>query len=72
VFVTTKNLSFAIKIVVIYFQISSSDGGFRVSIIIENLRIQLNLSKLNPTPYNLCMIDQTIAKPLGLIRDLKI
>jgi hypothetical protein len=23
-------------------------------------------------PYNLCMVDQTITKPLSLIRDLKI
>jgi hypothetical protein len=36
------------------------------------LRIQLGLSKPNPTPYNLHVVDQTIAKPLGLIRDLKI
>jgi len=28
------------------------DGGFGINIIIENLRIQLSLSKLNPTPYN--------------------
>jgi hypothetical protein len=25
-----------------------------------------------PKPYNLCMVNQTIAKPLGLIKDLKI
>ncbi len=30
------------------------------------------MSKPKPTPYNLCMADQTIAKPLGLIMDLKI
>jgi hypothetical protein len=30
------------------------------------------LSKPKPTPYNLRMADQTIAKPLGLIKDLKI
>ncbi len=36
------------------------------------LIIQLNLSKSNPTPYNMCIVDQTIAKPLGLIGDLKI
>jgi hypothetical protein len=34
--------------------------------------MQLGLSKLKPTPYNLRMADQTIAKPLGLIKDLKI
>jgi hypothetical protein len=48
------------------------DGGFGVNIIIENLRIQLSLSKPNPKPYNLRMVDQTIAKPLGFIKDLKI
>ncbi len=36
------------------------------------LKIQLGLSKPNPMPYNLHMVDQTIAKPFGLIRDLKI
>ncbi len=30
------------------------------------------MSKLDPTLYNLLMANQTIAKPLGLIRDLKI
>ncbi len=30
------------------------------------------MSKPNPMPYNLCMVDQTIVKPLGLIKDLKI
>jgi hypothetical protein len=48
------------------------DGGFGDNIIIENLKIQLGLSKLNPMPYNLCMVNQTIAKPLDLIKDLKI
>ncbi len=48
------------------------DGGSRVNIIIDNLKVQLSLSKPNPAPYNLHMVDQTIAKPLGLIRDLEI
>jgi hypothetical protein len=48
------------------------DGGSKVNIIIEDLKIQLGLSKPNPTLYNLLMVNQTIAKPLGLIRDLKI
>jgi hypothetical protein len=48
------------------------DGGSKVNIITENLRIQLNLSNPNLTPYNLYMADQTIVKPLGPIRDLKI
>jgi len=48
------------------------DGGFGINIIIENLKVQLGLPKPNLTLYNLCMVDQTIAKPLGFIRDLKI
>ncbi len=48
------------------------DGSSRNNIIIENLRIQLSLSKFNPAPYNLCMVNQTIAKPLDLIINLKI
>jgi hypothetical protein len=48
------------------------DGGFRINIITKKLKVQLGLSKPKPTPYNLCMVDQTIAKPLGLIKDLKI
>jgi len=38
----------------------------------ENLKVQLGLLKPKPTPYNLCMADQTTAKSLGLIKDLKI
>jgi hypothetical protein len=34
--------------------------------------VQLGLSKPKPTPYNLCMADQTIVKTLGLIKDLTI
>jgi hypothetical protein len=30
------------------------------------------MSKPNLTPYNLCIADQTITKPLGFIKDLKI
>jgi hypothetical protein len=48
------------------------DGGSRVNIINEKLGMQLSLSKSNPTLYNLHMANQTIAKPLGLIKDLKI
>jgi hypothetical protein len=48
------------------------DGGFGVNIMMEKLRVQLGLSKPKPAPYNLRMADQTIAKPLGLIKDLKI
>jgi hypothetical protein len=48
------------------------NGGFGVNIITKNLRVQLGLLKPNPMPYNLRTENQTIAKPLGLIRDLKI
>jgi hypothetical protein len=34
--------------------------------------VQLGLLKPYLAPYNLCMAYQIIAKPLGLIRDLKI
>jgi hypothetical protein len=48
------------------------DGGSRVNIIIVNLRVQLGLPKPNLVPSNLRMAYQTITKPLGLIKDLKI
>jgi hypothetical protein len=31
--------------------------------------VQLDLSKPKLAPYNLRMVDQTVAKPLGLIKD---
>ncbi len=48
------------------------DGGSRINIIVENLILQLSMSKLSPTPYNLFMADQAIAKPLDLIKNTKI
>ncbi len=45
------------------------DGGFRVNIIIEELR--LGLPKPKSAPYNLRMANQTTIKPIGLIKDLK-
>ncbi len=33
------------------------DGGSRVNIITEKLKVQLSLSKSKPTPYNLRMVD---------------
>jgi hypothetical protein len=48
------------------------DGGSRINIITKNLRVQLGLSKPNLALYKLCMANQTIVKPLGLIRDFKI
>jgi len=67
------------KMVVIQVQVGKNfiddvliNGGSRVNIITKNVRIQLGLSKPNLVPYNLCMANQTITKPLGLIKDLKI
>ncbi len=49
------------------------NGGFRINIIIEKLKDrQLRLAKSKPTPYNLHMGDETIVKPLGLIKDLNL
>ncbi len=48
------------------------DGGYKVNIIMKKLTVQLGLSKPKPTPYSLCMVDQTIAKHLGFIKDFKI
>jgi hypothetical protein len=48
------------------------NGGSRVNIIMEILKVILGLSKLKPALYNLHMANQTIVKPLGLIKDLKI
>ncbi len=47
------------------------NGGSGVNIIMEKLRVQLGLSKPKLAPHNMRMADQTIAKPLGLIKDLK-
>jgi hypothetical protein len=67
------------QMVVIYVQVGKNfiedvllDGGSRVNIITEKFKVQLGLSKPKPTPYNLRMVNQTITKPLGLIKDLKI
>jgi hypothetical protein len=64
---------------VIHFQVGRNfidyvllNGGSRINIISKNLRDQqLRLAKSKPTPYNLHMGDQTIVKPLGLIKDLE-
>jgi hypothetical protein len=48
------------------------DGGFKVNIITEQLRLKLGLLKPKLAPYNLRMANQTTIKPMGLIRDLKI
>jgi hypothetical protein len=48
------------------------DGGFGINIIIKELKLRLGLPKPKHAPYNLKMVDQTITKLVGLIRDLKI
>jgi len=45
--------------------------GYKVYIIMEKLKIKLRLTKPKPTPYNIHMTNQTIAKPLGLIKNIK-
>jgi hypothetical protein len=47
------------------------DGAYGVNIITKKLRVQIGLLKPKLGPYNLHMADQTIAKPIGLIKDLK-
>ncbi len=46
------------------------DGGYRVNIITEQLRLRLGLPKLKHAPYNMRMTYQTTTKSMGLIRDL--
>jgi len=48
------------------------NSEYGVNIIIEKLKATLALPKPQPTPYNLWMTNQTIAKPLCLIHDLRI
>ena len=48
------------------------DGGSRVNIITKEERRRLGLSKPSPAPFNLKMANGTIAKPTGLLRDVKI
>jgi hypothetical protein len=48
------------------------DGGSRVNIITEQLKLRLGLPKPKPAPYNLRKANQTTTKQVGLIRDLKI
>ncbi len=48
------------------------DGGSRINIIIEQLKLRLGLPRPKPTPYNLRMADQTTIEPMGLIKNMKI
>ncbi len=47
------------------------DSGGGVNIITEKIWVHLGLSKPKPTPYNLCMVYQTIVNPLSMIKYLK-
>ena len=48
------------------------DGGSGVNVITEEERRKLGLPKPSPAPFNLKMANRTIAKPTGLLRDVKI
>ena len=48
------------------------DGGSGVNVITEEERRKLGLPKPSPAPFNLKMANATIAKPTGLLRDVKI
>ncbi len=48
------------------------DGGASVNIITKNLITKLGLPKPRPIPYHLIMADQSMTRPLGIIRNLKI
>ncbi len=76
---TVASITIDHQMVVIHVQIGKNfienvliDGGFGVSFNIEKLKVQLGLSKPKHAPYNLHMVDQTITKPLGLIKDFEI
>jgi len=48
------------------------DGGVNVNIIIKNFISKLGLPKPKPTPYHLRMVNQSMIKPLGIIKNLRI
>jgi hypothetical protein len=48
------------------------DGGTNVNIITWNFRTKLGLPKPRPDPCHLRMVDQSITRPLGIIKNLKI
>ena len=48
------------------------DGGSGVNVITEEERRRLGLPKPSQAPFNLKMANGTIAKPTGLLRDVKI
>ncbi len=68
-----------IAVVIIQVQIDKNtiddvllDEGFRVNIIIEQLRARLGLPKPKLALYNLWMAYQTTTKPIRLIKDMRI
>jgi hypothetical protein len=48
------------------------DGGSGVNLSTKEERIRLGMQTPLPTPYRLCMTDQAIVQPVGLIRNVKI
>ncbi len=48
------------------------DGGSKINIITEQLKLRLGLLKHKPAPYNLRMANEITTKPVGLIKDLNI
>jgi hypothetical protein len=48
------------------------DGGASRNIITENFITKLGLPRASPTPYHLRMVDQSMTRPLGIIKILKI
>jgi hypothetical protein len=48
------------------------DGKISVNIIIENLKTKLSLPKPILVAYHFRMVDQSMTRPLGIIRNLKI
>jgi len=48
------------------------DGRVSVNIITKNLKTKLSLPKLKPTSYHLRMANQSMTRPLRIIRNLKI
>jgi hypothetical protein len=48
------------------------NGRAVMNIIIKNLITKLGLPKPKPSPYHFRMVDQSIIRPLGIIRNLKI
>jgi len=47
------------------------DGGLAINIITNSLKKRLGLQIPSPVPFNLKMVNQSLTKPVGLIRDVK-